>query len=133
MEALWNGEEEKASKLMTEILFTTISYYDYHENYYHAFLTGIISGLGYAVRSNKENGLGRSDIDIRDKKRRRAMVIETKRTLSKENMEKDCDEAINQIIEKDYLKGFSDFEYVVVYGISFFQKKALIKKYHVNE
>ncbi|MBR1736891.1 MAG: AAA family ATPase [Firmicutes bacterium] len=133
MEALWNGEEEKASKLMTEILFTTISYYDYHENYYHAFLTGIISGLGYAVKSNKENGLGRSDIDIKDKKRRRAMVIETKRTLSKENMEKDCDEAINQIIEKDYLKGFSDFEHVVVYGISFFRKKALIKKYHVNE
>ena len=61
------------------------------------------------------------------------MVIETKRTLSKENMEKDCDEAINQIIEKDYLKGFSDFEHVVVYGISFFRKKALIKKYHVNE
>ncbi|MBR1710463.1 MAG: AAA family ATPase, partial [Clostridia bacterium] len=48
MKALWDGDEEKASEMMTDILFETISYHDYHENYYHAFLTGIISGLGYA-------------------------------------------------------------------------------------
>jgi hypothetical protein len=29
---------------MTDLLFQTISFRDYHEDFYHAFLTGIISG-----------------------------------------------------------------------------------------
>lgn len=128
MEALWNGDEDTASKRMTDILFDTISYHDYHENYYHAFMTGIISGLGYAVKSNQENGLGRSDIDVRDKRRRRGMILEAKKSESLENMEKDAMEGRQQIIEKEYFRGFSGFESVICYGISFFQKKALVKR-----
>ena len=41
MKALWDGDEDTASRMMTDILFETISYHDYHENYYHAFMTGI--------------------------------------------------------------------------------------------
>ncbi|MBQ9437433.1 MAG: AAA family ATPase [Lachnospiraceae bacterium] len=128
MEALWSGDEEKATRLMTDILFDTISYHDYHENYYHAFLTGIISGLGYAVRSNQENGLGRSDIDVREKRKRRAMLLEAKKSDKAENMLKDALDGMRQIEEKEYLKGFDGFESVICYGISFFQKKALVKK-----
>ena len=128
MEALWSGEEEKASERMTDILFDTISYHDYHENYYHAFLTGIISGLGYAVKSNQENGLGRSDIDVREKRKKRGMILEAKKSDRFEDMEKDALEGKKQILEKEYLRGFSGFESVVCYGISFFQKKALVKK-----
>ena len=80
MKALWDGDEDTASRMMTDILFETISYHDYHENYYHAFMTGIISGLGYAVKSNQENGLGRSDIDVREKNRKRGMLLETKKS-----------------------------------------------------
>ncbi|MGX8703384.1 MAG: PD-(D/E)XK nuclease domain-containing protein, partial [bacterium] len=128
MRALWDGDEETASRMMTNILFETISYHDYHENYYHAFLTGIISGLGYAVRSNQENGLGRSDIDVRDKRRRRGMLLEAKKSDKEENMEKDALEGRQQILDREYLRGFSGFESVVCYGISFFRKKALVKK-----
>ena len=128
MDALWEGDEEKASEIMTDILFDTISYHDYHENYYHAFMTGIISGLGYAVRSNQENGLGRSDIDVREKRRKRGMVLEAKKSDKEEDMEKDALEGKQQIIDKEYLRGFSGFDSVICYGISFFQKKALIKK-----
>lgn len=54
---------------------------DYHEDYYHAFVTGIFVGRGgYAVRSNKERGLGRPDVDLRDKKNRRAIIIEAKKS-----------------------------------------------------
>lgn len=128
MKALWDGDENTASRMMTDILFETISYHDYHENYYHAFLTGIISGLGYAVKSNQENGLGRSDIDVREKRRKRGMLLEAKKSEKEEDMEKDALEGRQQIIDKEYLRGFNGFDSVVCYGISFFQKKALVKK-----
>ena len=128
MEALWNGDEEAASRRMTDLLFDTISYNDYHENYYHAFLTGIISGLGYAVKSNQENGLGRSDIDVREKRRKRGMILEAKKSDQEADMQKDALAGKQQIVDKEYLRGFPGFESVVCYGISFFQKKALVKK-----
>ena len=114
--------------MMTDILFETISYHDYHENYYHAFLTGIISGLGYAVKSNQENGLGRSDIDVREKRKKRGMLLEAKKSDREEEMEKDALDGRQQIIDMEYLRGFKGFDSVICYGISFFQKKALIKK-----
>lgn len=64
MNALWNGDETSAST----ILSNTISYNDYKEDYYHAFLTGVFVGKG--VQSNKERGSGRPDIDLRDKQNR---------------------------------------------------------------
>ena len=132
MEALWNGDAETASILMTRILFGTISYHDYHENYYHAFLTGLISGFGYAVKSNLENGLGRSDIDIRDKKNLRGMLIETKKSETEALMEKDALDGLKQIVDNRYLLGFEGFEQVTAYGISFYKKKALVKKLPVK-
>ena len=128
MDALWNGDEETASKRMTDLLFDTISFHDYHENYYHAFLTGIISGLGYAVKSNQENGLGRSDIDVREKRRKRGMILEAKKSDRESDMQKDALAGEQQIVDKQYLRGFPGFESVMCYGISFFRKKALVKK-----
>lgn len=104
MEALWNGEEDTASKLMTDILFETISYHDYHEDYYHAFMTGIISGLGYAVRSNQENGLGRSDIDVREKRRRRGMILEAKKSDREKDMLGDALEGRLQCVQHRFWK-----------------------------
>ena len=128
MDALWNGDEETASKRMTDLLFDTISFHDYHENYYHAFLTGIISGLGYAVKSNQENGLGRSDIDVREKRRKRGMILEAKKSDRESDMQKDALAGKQQIVDRQYLRGFPGFESVMCYGISFFRKKALVKK-----
>jgi hypothetical protein len=113
---------------MTDLLFQTISFHDYHEDFYHAFLTGIISGLGYAVRSNQENGLGRTDIDIREKRRKRAMILEAKKSVKEEDMQKDALDGRQQILDKEYMRGFPGYESVICYGISFFKKKALVKK-----
>ena len=131
LEALWQGDEARASELMTDILFTTISYHDYHENYYHAFLTGLLTGMGYAVKSNQENGLGRTDIDIREKKLRRAMIIEAKKSASRDDMEKDALAGGRQIADKEYLKGFEGYKSVLCYGVAFFRKQALVKKLEV--
>jgi len=57
--ALWYGKAEKASSILTDLLFQTISYHNYKEDYYHAFLIEIFIGLGYATESDKEHCNGR--------------------------------------------------------------------------
>lgn len=109
------------------ILWYTISYNDYHEDYYHAFLVGIFVGRGYHVESNKEKGLGRPDILLKDKRNRRAMIIEAKKSKKESDMDKGCDEAINQIITQKYAEGLYGYTQVSYCGIAFFQKQAKVK------
>jgi hypothetical protein len=127
MDAFWSGDAGKASALLSEFLFDTISFHDYHEDYYHAFLTGIFVGLGCGVKSNHEQGLGRTDITLTDKKNRRALVIEAKKSDSEQHMEADCADALKQIEEKRYADGLKGYKQIKCFGISFFQKSALVK------
>ena len=66
MQALWAGDAETASALMSDLLWKTISYMDYHEDYYHAFMAGLFVDCGYETQSNKERGLGRPDLQLFD-------------------------------------------------------------------
>lgn len=127
--ALWEGNEEKAGELISNLLWNTISYNDYHEDYYHAFLAGVFVGRGYHVESNKEKGLGRPDILLKDKRNRRALIIEAKKSRRESEMEKDCGEAIGQIISEKYAEGLYGYTQIFCYGISFFQKQAKVKKW----
>ena len=126
--ALWKGDETEATRLISDLLWYTISYNDYHEDYYHAFLAGIFVGRGYSVESNKEKGLGRPDILLKDKRNRRAIIIEAKKSKKESNMEKDCDQAIDQIVTEKYEEGLYGYTQVLCYGIAFFQKQAKVKK-----
>ena len=62
----------------------------FSESFYHAFVTGLVSSAGYIVESNYENGLGRSDVVIKDRRNRCAAVIEAKIVSEKDKMEKEC-------------------------------------------
>ena len=126
--AFWQSDEVKATTLISDLLWNTISYNDYHEDYYHAFLSGIFVGRGYSVESNKEKGLGRPDIILKDKKNRRAIIIEAKKSDSEAELDKDCYEAIKQIIDKKYAEGLYGYEQILCYGIAFYQKQAKVKK-----
>ncbi len=128
--ALWNGDTEKLTVLLSDLLFDTISYYDYRESFYHAFLTGLVSGAGYQVESNCENGLGRSDLVIRDRRNRRAVVIEAKWTDSEKKLEQECEEALRQIADRQYAKKVerSGYRQVLSLGIAFFKKQCLVRK-----
>lgn len=105
MSSLWDGDEAAATRLMPDLLWYTTSYNDYHEDYYHVFLAGIFVGRGYHVESNKEKGLGRPDILLKDKRNRRAIIIEAKKSKKESDMDRDCDEAINQIVKEKYAQG----------------------------
>ena len=108
--------------MISDLLWYTISYNDYHEDYYRAFLAGIFVGRGYHVESNKETGLGRPDLVLKDKRNRRAMIIEAKKSKKEADMDKDCDLAVRQIISKKYAEGLYGYTQILGYGISFFQK-----------
>lgn len=128
--ALWNGDVKTAADIISDILFDTISYHDYKESYYHAFTAGIFSGAGYMVKSNYEDGTGRSDIVVMDRKNRRAIVIEVKHSHSEKLMEHDCNAALEQIRKKKYKKSVErGYRQVIAYGIAFFEKECKIKLY----
>ena len=127
MEAFWNKDADEAGRIVSELLWRTISYNDYHEDYYHAFLAGAFVGIGYEVESNKEKGLGRPDILLKDEENRRAIIIEAKKSDRESDLDKDCAEAIDQIIKEKYAEGLYGYEQILCYGIAFFQKQARVK------
>lgn len=127
--AWWNGNEKAVTEAVSIILNDVISYYDYNENYYHAFMAGLFSGAGYLLSSNDENGIGRSDVIVKDRKTRKVIIIEIKHSHSEDQMEKDCQKALQQIDLKKYAsKYLNGYKTVQCYGAAFFQKKCLIRK-----
>lgn len=129
MEAFWGKDEKTASEIITRLLWKTISYNDYHENYYHAFITGIFVGHSYEVDSNQENEEGRTDLIIWDPDNRRVIIIEAKKANAKKDMEKMCLEGVQQIADKKYYMDpkFDGYKEIICYGISFYKKDALVR------
>ena len=127
LNSLWDSDEKHATEILSELLWNTISYNDYHEDYYHAFLAGVFVGRGYSVESNKEKGLGRPDIFLKDRRNRRAIIIEAKKSDKESDMDKDSDKAIKQIIDEKYAEGISGYGQILCYGVAFYQKLAKVK------
>ena len=128
-EAVWNGDCELLTQEITKLLRKTISYHDYKEDFYHAFLAGIFAGAGYSVESNKEHGEGRSDIVVRDTENGRVAIFEVKLADTLNQMEEKCAEAVEQIENRMYAKDFEDdYDQILCYGIAFFRKRGLVKR-----
>ena len=90
-------------------------------------LERVFIGMGYEVDSNKEHGLGRPDIKLTDWKHRRVLILEAKKSDKKEQMERDCADALDQITKQEYAANLDGFE-VFCYGVAFHKKSALVKK-----
>lgn len=128
-DAVWSGNSESITYEMNKLLRKTISYHDYREDFYHAFLAGIFAGAGYMVDSNKEHGEGRSDVVVYDTINARVAVFEAKYTRALDKLESECDIALEQIDERMYAKEYEDdYDDIMCYGISFFKKRCLVKK-----
>lgn len=126
--AVWSGDDKTLTKEMTKLLRKTISYYDYREDFYHAFFAGIFAGAGYVVESNREHGEGRSDIIVQDYPGDRIAVFEVKYARTQEGLAKACEEAATQLDERMYGKEFEDdYSHVLCYGAAFFKKRCLVQ------
>ena len=111
------------------LLRKTISYHDYKEDFYHAFLAGIFAGAGYRVKSNRESGEGRSDVVVFDAAEGRVAVFEAKYSEKLQDLEVDCDKALKQIDTKMYAQEYEDdYDQIICYGIAFYKKRCLVRK-----
>ena len=128
-DAVWNGDSDGITKEMNTLLRRTISYHDYREDFYHAFLAGIFTGAGYMVDSNKEHGEVRSVVVVYDSINGRVAIFEAKYTKVLNNLEAECDMALQQIDDRMYAKEYEDdYDQILCYGISFFKKRCMVKK-----
>ena len=127
-DAVWTGDSESITREMNALLRRTISYHDYREDFYHAFLAGIFTGAGYMVDSNKEHGEGRSDVVVYDPINARVAIFEAKYTKILDNLENECDRALKQMDDRMYAKEYEDdYDKILCYGISFFKKRCMVK------
>ena len=127
-DAMWSGNAETLTAEINKLLYKTISYHDYKEDFYHAFLTGILAGSGCAVKSNREHGEGRSDIVIYHPDRPQVILFEAKYAKTLGGLQKSCAEALQQIDERQYAKEFEDdYDSILCYGIAFYKKRCLVQ------
>lgn len=131
--AMFEGDEKSFENEITDLLLDTISFHDSYENFYHGFLAGIIAKLrsyNYKVKSNRENGMGRSDIIVQSTvKKGKAIIIEIKVAKDIKDLEKKCNEALEQIEKNKYDVELIQYGYkdILKYGITFFKKKCMVK------
>ena len=132
-DAVWSGDIETLTEEMNELLRKTISYHDYKEDFYHAFLAGIFAGAGYSVDSNRERGEGRSDVVVRNSSKGRVALFEAKYAKTLDGLEASCEAALQQIEDRQYAKDFADdYDDILCYGIAFYKKRCLVKKNNEN-
>ena len=132
-DAVWSGDIETLTEEMNELLRKTISYHDYKEDFYHAFLAGIFTGAGYSVDSNRERGEGRSDVVVRNSSKGRVALFEAKYAKTLDGLEASCEAALQQIEDRQYAKDFADdYDDILCYGIAFYKKRCLVKKNNKN-
>ena len=127
-DAMWSGDAETLTAEINKLLYKTISYHDYKEDFYHAFLTGILAGSGCAVESNREHGEGRSDIVMYHPDRPQVVLFEAKYAKTLNGLEASCAAALQQIEDRQYAKEFEDdYDSVLCYGIAFYKKRCLVQ------
>ena len=131
LESVIHADAEKLEDLLCTWLTNTISCFDEQENYYHGFVTGLVSGFnGYMVISNRESGNGRFDLVVKQRSRwHHAAILEFKVVEKYNQMTKACEDALKQIEEKDYEASLRDEQYenIAKLGICFCQKRCRVK------
>lgn len=129
--AMEEENAEKMGEILNEQLFSTISFYDSAENFYHGFLTGIMSqSENYLVKSNRESGNGRSDIMVKSPSLRgRAFILEVKVSTSVDDLETDAEKAVRQIYDNKYMEELraEGYRKIDCCGIAFYRKDCEVR------
>ncbi|MDY6305936.1 MAG: AAA family ATPase [Oribacterium sp.] len=134
--AILKGDPETMERVLTNMLQQSISIRDTYvrkerkENFYHGFVLGLLS-VYPEVTSNPESGNGYSDIIVRNGDTKTGAVLELKysETDDLQVMEKDCQEAMNQIDRQNYVAGLqrTGVKTIFKYGISFNRKISCVR------
>lgn len=134
-QAIFFKDANKLQSLLENFMLKSISTMDgASEAFYHGMMLGLCAVLGsqYQVRSNRESGLGRFDIELLPMvKNMPGFIFELKHTKDM-NIDLDslADSALRQIDNMKYdaeLKAFG-VDDIVKIGIAFRQKSAVVKR-----
>ncbi len=132
-DAFWKRDDEQVTEILSDVFLTTLSFHDYYEVYYHAFLAGICRAKYPHTTSNYESGLGRADIIVRDIANKRAAVIELKKPSNapKENLSSAADRALQQIADMKYdtplHRDYPVIQHILHWGIACQNKSCVAK------
>ena len=135
--AMLTADADIMKSVLSEYMGKTISVRDsftksIRENFYHGLLIGILGCQSdWKATSNKEAGDGFSDIlvEVNEVDLHMGMVLELKYSKTEKALDKECDDALQQIEDKNYdqelrEKGYSK---ILKYGIAFYHKKCCVK------
>lgn len=130
--AIISEDIETIEDTVCDWLDEIISFHDEQENYYHGFLTGLLSGFkGYTLKSNRESGDGRPDLMLLERRRHKlAVIIEIKATKEFTKLDYWCDEALKQIEEYRYETELINdgYQKIIKYGVAFCKKSCKVKR-----
>lgn len=123
LQAILDEDPQAVQNEINRWLRKCISFYDTKENFYHGFLVGLLAGSEiYQVKSNRENGDGRTDITVCEYQIREvAVVIEVKIAETFRQLDAKCDEGLKQIRDMRYSEELIDdcYRKVIRYGVAF--------------
>ena len=135
--AILSADAEAVERLLIEYMGKTISVRDnfarsLHENFYHGLMIGILGfRRDWEILSNRESGDGFSDILIKTKgqESRVGIVIELKYSKNEKSLDKDCQDALQQIEDRNYGQELCNqgYQKILKYGIAFYHKKCCVK------
>ncbi len=110
---------------LTELLYQSISYYDYKEDFYHALIAGLWLGGGstVTVKSNPEAGQGRPDVLVIDELNHNVLIIEIKLAADLDSLERRAQEGLEQIARDRYAFAFVKRYAVTCCALSFWKKE----------
>ncbi len=134
-QAFLDGNAEEIQKRLTLILGKMISVMDtkarddQKENFYHGLLLGLLrSEPTWLIQSNAESGDGFSDILIEPEDPDAGIVIEVKYARSVQELDKACQQAMEQIHARRYDERLRNDgrENILAYGIAFSKKRCRV-------
>ncbi len=131
LNAVLGGDAETFELEVNRWLLKSISYHDGYENFYHGFLVGLLEYSDeYLVESNRESGIGRNDIVVKNVLTREiAVILEIKSVGKGETLDSMCDVALQQIDDRQYEVGLVNEGYkkILKYGIAFEGKRCRVR------
>ena len=134
-QAIFSKDTSKLQSLLEDFMLKSISTMDgVSEAFYHGMMLGLCAVLGsqFKVRSNRESGLGRFDIELLPMvKGIPGFIFEFKHTKDiNVDLDSLANSALKQIEDMKYDTELNDFgvEDIVKIGIAFRQKSAVVKR-----
>ena len=134
-QAIFSGNSEKLQKLLEDYMLHSIASLDgANEGFYHGMMLGLCAVLSnrYQVRSNRESGLGRFDVQLAPQnKKDPGFIFEFKHTNDgSKDLNALAEEALMQIEEKKYDTELQSLgvKNIIKIGIAFCGKKAIVKR-----